>query len=121
MKVGGKLVVFCIDLFYSKDDSRKTIGVIEETIAEMTSAAWNLQENVSSEISKISLKIGGKCIGVIEETKAESFRQPWNFWNSRIEFTEIVWNSLKFVDSLEFLNFLYSQSLSQNVLIYYKL
>ncbi|KAJ3650671.1 hypothetical protein Zmor_016755 [Zophobas morio] len=60
LKIGGKLGLFCIFLDISKDDSGKTIGVIEEMKTDMSSAARNLQENVLSEISKILLKIGGK-------------------------------------------------------------
>ncbi|KAJ3640695.1 hypothetical protein Zmor_027240 [Zophobas morio] len=88
LKIGRKLVVFCIFLYISKDDFGKSIGVIEEMKADMTSAARNLQENIFSEISKILLKIdrkldvfciflnyskddSGKTIGVIEEMKAD--------------------------------------------------
>ncbi|KAJ3660604.1 hypothetical protein Zmor_005045 [Zophobas morio] len=86
LKIGGKLVIY-IFLNISKDDSVKTIAVIEEMKADMTSAARNLQENVFSEFSKILLKIGrklgafgiflniskddsGRTIGGIEEMKA---------------------------------------------------
>ncbi|KAJ3664521.1 hypothetical protein Zmor_000080 [Zophobas morio] len=88
LKIGGKLGLSCIFLNISKDDSGKTIGVIEEMKADMISAARNVQENVLSEISKILLKIGGKLglfcifldiskddsgktIGLIEEMKAD--------------------------------------------------
>ncbi|KAJ3648912.1 hypothetical protein Zmor_020681 [Zophobas morio] len=60
LKIGGKLGLFCIFLYISKHDSGKTIVIIEEMKTDMTSAARNLQENAFSEISKISLKIGGK-------------------------------------------------------------
>ncbi|KAJ3653539.1 hypothetical protein Zmor_012785 [Zophobas morio] len=60
LKIGQKLGEFCIFLNISKDDSGKTIRVMEEMKADMTSAALHLQENVLSEISKILLKIGGK-------------------------------------------------------------
>ncbi|KAJ3648911.1 hypothetical protein Zmor_020680 [Zophobas morio] len=110
LKIGRKLVVFCVFLNISKDDSGKTIRVIEEMKADMTPAARNLQENIFSKISKISLKIGrklvvfsiflciskgnsGETIGVIEQMKADMTSAARNLQENA--FSEISKNSLK--------------------------
>ena len=78
LKIGGKLGLFCIFLNISKDDSGKTIGIIEEMKADMTSATRNLQKNVLSEISKILLKIG-VILHIFEYFKGRFWNNHWSY------------------------------------------